>query len=192
MRAGGGRVGRTAAWLVALVLCCGAGTAAQAFDRSKTEALEQAASGMAEALRSLEERSAAAAGLGRRLKAHRDLLRAEIARERQRLGVESYPQALRVERIGYNLRLIQRIDGYLAAIERRIGHIRALEHTLDFTRRSAQDELRLLKTLEDRDISELASRVGSVLEEVVRETTRPLLDAADAPSASLERVWSGL
>lgn len=192
MRTSAERIRRTAAWALSLMLWCGVAAPVQASDRDKAGALHQGLSGMVEARRVLNEHVAAAAALSRRLQAQREALRAEIARERQAQGIGTFPQALRVERIGCNLRLVQRIDGYIERIERRIGYFRTLEHTLEFNRRSARDELLALKTLEDRDISEPISRIQSVLDEVARETAKPLFNAADPPSRSLELVWNEL
>lgn len=192
MRMSAERIRRTAAWALVLILWCAGLGSVLAADRLKAETLQHALAGMGESRRTLSEQAGAAAALSHRLQALSRQLQAEIARERQLQGIGSFPQALQVERIGYNLRLVQRIDGYLERIERRIGHFRALDHALEFNMRGAQDELLALKTLEDRDISELASRIQSVLNEVARETAKPLLNASDPPSRSLELVWNEL
>ncbi len=192
MRISAERIRRTAAWALSLMVWCGVAAPVQASDRPKVEALQRGLSHMAEARRVLSEQVASAAALSQRLHAQRSELQVEIARERRVQGVGSFPQALRVERIGYNLRLVQRIDGYLERIERRIGYFRTLDHALEFNMRGAQDELLALNTLEDRDIAELTSRIQSVLDEVARETTKPLFNASDPPSRTLELVWNEL
>lgn len=192
MRIGVERIRWAAAWALCLVAVCGAVAPVQASDPLKAEALKRGLSEMAEARSALSGQAAAGAELSRRLQSHREELRAEIARERQRQGVESFSQALQAERIGYNLRLIQRIDGYLERIERRIGCFRTLAHALEFNMRSAQDELLALATLEDRDIAQPISRIQSVLNEVAREAAKPLFNAAEPPSRTLEAVWNGL
>jgi hypothetical protein len=192
MRIDAERIRRAAAWALCLMAVCGVAAPVQASDPLKVEALKRGLADMVEARRLLSEKAAAGAELSRRLQSHRGELRAEIVRERQLQGIGSFSKALQVERIGYNLRLIQRIDGYLERIERRIGHFRSLDHALEFNMRSAQDELLALATLEDRDIAQPVSRIRSLLNEVAREAAQPLFNAADPPSGTVEAVWNGL
>lgn len=163
-----------------------------ASDRPKVETLRLVLSEMAAARRALAERGAAAGELRNRLHGHVLELRSEIARERQQNAVGQFQQSFRVERIGYNLRLAQRLYGYLEGIDRRIDYFRVADHTLEFTMRRAQDDLLMVRVLEDSEISGLLSQVEAVLSEVALETGKPLFNASEPPARSLDSVWNDL
>jgi hypothetical protein len=186
---GANRLGAAAAWALALLIVCAVGTGARASDRPKADALKHALSEMTAARRTLAERGAEASELRARLHARVEQLRFEIAQERQQNAIGQFPQALRVERIGYNLRLAQRLYGYLERIDRRIDDFRAADQTLEFTMRRAHDDLLMVKVLEDSEISGLLSQVESVLNAAVLETKKPLLNASDPPTRGLESFW---
>ncbi len=193
MRAPGAhRLGVVAVWGLAVMLMCGATAEARASDIPKAGTLKQTLSDMTSARRALAERGAAAAELRNRLYAHLKGLRAEIAQERQRNAIGSFQQAVRVERIGYNLRLAQRLYGYLERIDRRIDYFRVADQTLEYTMRRAHDDLLMVEVLEDSEISGLLAQVESLLNEVAFETQPPLFNASEPPLRTLESVWSEL
>lgn len=184
------RLGRVAVWGLAAMLMCAAAAATRAADMPKADALKQALSEMSSARRALAERGAAAAELRTRLQAHLEELRSEIVQERRQNAVGSFQQAVRVERIGYNLRLAQRLYGYLEGIDRRIDYFRAADHTLEFTLRRTHDELLMVKVLENSEISGVLAQIESLLSEVALETQQPLFNASESPSRTLESLWS--
>ncbi|MFO7706816.1 MAG: hypothetical protein R6V84_01500 [Desulfobacterales bacterium] len=189
---GARRRGAFAAWGLAVVLVGWAAAGAWASDMPKAEALKHTLADMTAARRALAERGAAAAELGDRLRAHLAALRSEIDRERRENAPGSLQQALRVERIGYNLRLAQRLSNYLEQVERRIDSLRAAGHTLEYTARRAQDELLMVKVLADAEISGLLAQAESALNEAALQTRSPLLNAAEPPSRTLESFWNEL
>jgi hypothetical protein len=183
-------MGAVAAWGLALVLMCGPWwTGVRAAGTPKEDTLKQALSDMSGARRALAERGAAAAELRGRLHDRCEGLRAEIAQERQTHAITSFLQAARVERIGYNLRLVQRIYGYLERIDRRIEVFQAADHALAYAMRRARDDLLMVKILADTDSSGLLRQIESVLNEAARETGKPLFNASEPPSRTLESVW---
>ncbi|MCU0558877.1 MAG: hypothetical protein MUD16_01610 [Desulfobacterales bacterium] len=190
--AGGKRLAAVAVMSLLAWLMAGAAAVVCASDRPKAETLGYLISEMATARKGLAERGAAAGELRHRLHACVRELRSEIDRERQQHAVGQFQQALRVERIGNNLRLVQRLYGYLERIDRRIDYLRVADHTLEYTMRRAQDDLRMVRVLEDSEISGLLSQVEAVLSEAARETATPLFNASDPPSRSLESVWNDL
>lgn len=186
---GANRLGTAAAWGLALLIVCAVAAGARASDSPQVDALKHALSEMTAARRALAERGIEASELRARLHARLEQLRSEIAHERQQNAVGQFPQALRLERIGYNLHLAQRLCGYLEHIDRRIDDFRTADHTLEFTMRRAHDELLMVKVLENSEISGVLSQVESVLNAAVLETKKPLLKASDPPARSLESVW---
>ena len=119
-----------------------------------------------------------------------DELKKEIKLEKAQLQTESYLKAIRNPRIEFNLKLIQLLFGYITGLTDKISHFQNGYETLDFFQQQAQDDLLMIKTLNDMEIDELIAQINSVLEEFIPELDKPVFDTNDIPSKDTEKIWN--
>ena len=119
-----------------------------------------------------------------------DELEKEIKLEKAQLQTESYLKAIRNPRIEFNLKLIQMLFGYITGLTDKISHFQNGYETLDFFQQQAQDDLLMIKTLNDMEIDELIVQINSVLEEFIPELDKPVFDTNDIPSKDTEKIWN--
>ncbi len=117
-------------------------------------------------------------------------LQKEIKQEKEQLQIESYLKAIRVPRIELNLKLIQLLFGYTSGITEKIRYFQNGYQTLDFLRQQTQDDLLMIKTLNDMEIDKLIAHINSVLDEFIPELSKPIFDTNDIPSKDTEKIWN--
>ncbi len=117
-------------------------------------------------------------------------LQKEIKQEKEQLQIESYLKAIRVPRIELNLKLIQLLFGYTTGITEKIRYFQNGYQTLDFLRQQTQDDLLMIKTLNDMEIDKLIAHINSVLDEFIPELSKPIFDTNDIPSKDTEKIWN--
>ena len=119
-----------------------------------------------------------------------DELEKEIKLEKAQLQTESYLKAIRNPRIEFNLKLIQMLFGYITGLTDKISHFQNGYETLDFFQQQAQDDLLMIKTLNDMEIDELIAQINSVLDEFIPELDKPVFDTNEIPSKDTEKIWN--
>ena len=124
------------------------------------------------------------------LKQKVDELEKEIKQEKEQLQIESYLKAIRNPRIEFNLKLIQLLFGYITGLSERISYFQNGYQTLEFVRQQVQDDLLMIKTLNDMEIDKLIAQINSVLDEFIPELGKPLFDTNDIPSKKTEKIWN--
>ena len=117
-------------------------------------------------------------------------LEKEIHLEKEQLQIESYLKAIRNPRIEFNLKLIQLLLGYITGLTNKIGYFQNGYQTLDFFRQQAQDDLLMIKTLNDMEIDNLIAQINSVLDEFIPELSRPVFDTREIPLKDTEKIWN--
>jgi uncharacterized protein HemX len=170
----------------------GAWCAGAAADAGKAQELNRALADIGAAEQMLRQRAARAEEARRMLRQQADELKAEIQQERRRTNVSAFQQALQVSRIDFNLRLVQRLFGYMERLEERIGYFRTAAHALDFHRRQIRDDMLILKTLNDADISGLMRQLAADLNGFTAQAEKPLLTASALGLRPLEAIWSDI
>jgi len=124
------------------------------------------------------------------LKQKVDELEKEIKQEKEQLQIESYLKAIRNPRIEFNLKLIQLLFGYITGLTEKISYFQNGYQTLEFVRQQVQDDLLMIKTLNDMEIDKLIAQINSVLDEFIPELGQPLFDTNDIPSKKTEKIWN--
>ena len=119
-------------------------------------------------------------------------LKEEIRQKKEELQIESYQKALLTPRIDYNLKLIQLLLGYATSLEEKIEYIQNGHETLSFYFQQAQDDLLMIKTLNDMEVDKLIAQINSALDQYTPETTKPLFDANGVPLKDTEQIWNEL
>jgi hypothetical protein len=121
-----------------------------------------------------------------------DEFKAEIQQERRRTNVAAFQQALQINRIDYNLRLVQRLFGYIDRLDERIGNFRSAVCALDFYRRQIRDDMLILKTLSDADTAGLMRQLDADLSGFTVQAQKPLLTASTGGLRPLEAIWGDI
>ena len=119
-------------------------------------------------------------------------LEKEIKQKKEQLQIDSYLMASRIPRIKFNLQLIQTLFGYLSGLKDRVGYFQNGYQTLDFFRQQIQDDLLMIKTLNDMEVDTLIAQINSVLDEFIPELSRPIFDVNEITSEETERIWDGI
>ena len=116
-------------------------------------------------------------------------LEKEVLHEKEQFKIDSYQNAILNPRIDYNLKLIQLLHGYIAGLSDKIQYFKTGHDTLAFFFRQAQDDLLMVKTLNNLEIDKLISQINEVLDEYIPETGKPLFDVTDVPLKETEKIW---
>ena len=121
-----------------------------------------------------------------------DELEKEIILEKEQLQIESYSKAIRNPRIEFDLKLIQLLIGYIYGINEKISSFQNGYQTLVFFQQQAQDDLRMIETLNDIEIDKLIAKINSVFDEFFPELGKPVFDAQNIPMKDTEKIWNGI
>jgi chromosome segregation ATPase len=165
---------------------------ALADDAGKTAALNRALADIAEFGRIFNQRIEEACALLDRLKEQREQLKNEIQQERGRHDITSFQQAVQIDRIDYNLRLIQQLTAYIERLNGSVEYFRGANQLLNFYARQARDDLRMLKTLRDADISGLMNKIAAAKNEFEIVLNKPLFVASEPYPRTTEMIWNDI
>jgi hypothetical protein len=170
-----GAVVWSVAWAVAIA-ALSVGMNAHA-DGDKTSALKQAQESVGRAEQSVRTRMAFAEGLQSQLRLEAEALKAEIREEQRRQGTGA-DGVRRGGRIDYNLKLLQRLNGYAAQLEARRTELSAWLPCFERYRERIRDEARMLRTLAHADIDALLRDIEAMGREVEERCGVPLITVA--------------
>jgi septal ring factor EnvC (AmiA/AmiB activator) len=177
--------GILAALMISLLLC-GQNYASE----HKTTELNRKMAEISSLQQSLSQKISRAMQKKEQLKQKVVELETEIKQEKEHLQIESYLKAIRVPRIELNLKLIRLLFGYTTGLNERIRYFQNGYQTLDFLRLQTQDDLLMIKTLNDMEIDKLIAQINSVLDEFIPELSKPIFDTNDIPSKDIETIWN--
>ena len=172
--------------LMIYLLLCGPICASE----HKSTALNRKMADISSLQQSLSQKISLAMQKQEQLKQKVDELEKEIKQEKEQLQIESYLKAIRNPRIEFNLKLIQLLFGYIAGLTEKISYFQNGYQTLDFFRQQAQDDLLMIKTLNDLEIDRLIAQINSILDEFIPELGKPIFDANDIASKDTEKIWN--
>lgn len=168
------------------LLLCGPNYASE----HKTTELNRKIAEISSLQQSLSQKISLAMQNQERLKQKVDELEKEIKQEKEQLQIESYLKAIRNPRIEFNLKLIQLLFGYITGFTEKISYFQNGYQTLDFFWQQAQDDLLMIKTLDDMEIDILIVQINSVLDEFIPELSKPIFDANEIASKDTEKIWN--
>ncbi len=156
----------------------------------KTAELKRKMAEISSLQQSLSDKISQAKQRQKLLKHKMDELEKEIKAEKEQLQIESYLKAIRVPRIEFNLQLIQLLFGYTTRLTDKIIYFQNGCQTLDFFRQQAQDDLLMIRTLNDMEIDKLIANINLVLDEFIPELSKPVFDTKDIVSKDTEKIWN--
>ena len=155
----------------------------------KTSELNQKMTEISSLQNSLNEKIALAVKKKDQLSQKSEALKKEIKEQNAQLNLESYQVAVQNPRIDYNLKLIQLLLGYISRLNEKIEYFKNGHEMLTFFFQQAQDDLLMIKTLNDLEIDKLVAQINEVLDEYIPETGLPMFDVNDVPLKETEQIW---
>ena len=174
--------------LVMLLLLCGPNFAGE----HKTTALNRKLDEISSLQQSLSQKISMVMQKQDQFEQKVNELEKEIKQEKELFQIDSYPMAIRNPRIKLNLQLIQLLFGYISGLTDKTIYFQNGYQTLDFYRQQIQDDLLMIKTLNDMEIDSLIAQINAVLDEFIPELSRPVFDANDIASEDMEKIWNAI
>lgn len=130
-----------------------------------------------------------AQGLRRELAHQLQELIAESRQQRDQLQITSYEEADKCPRIFYNLKLMGLLTAYVTRLDHKIGYLQSGRETLQTLMRQAEDDARIIDTLNDLKVDRLLNRMARVVEEYRPEIQNFLFRLDEGAIASSAQVW---
>lgn len=158
----------------------------------KTTELNRKMSEISSLQQGLSDKLALAADKKKQLKLKAEALKEEIRQEKDQLQIDSYHKAVLTPRIDFNLKLIQLLMGYVNSLDEKIVYLQNGHETLRYYFQQAQDDLLMIKTLNDLEVDKLIAQINSALDQYAPETTRPLFDADSVALKDTEQIWKDI
>ena len=168
------------------ILFCGANYA----NEDKTLELNRKMAEISSLQQRLSQKISLAQQKQAQLKKEVNELEKEIKQEKEKLQIESYLRAIQSPRIEFDLKLIQLLVGYIGGINEKISYFQNGFQTLVFFQQQAQDDLRILKTLNDMEIDKLITQINTVFAEFLPELSKPVFDTRNIPVKDTEKIWN--
>ena len=119
-------------------------------------------------------------------------LEGEIRDQKDQFNIKTYQKAVLNPRIDYNLQLIQLLSGYIVRLDHKIAYFRNGNGMLSFLYRQVQDDLLMIKTLNDLEIDKLMVQINDMLGEYTSESSKTFFDVDDVPLKDIELIWQAI
>jgi hypothetical protein len=91
--------------------------------------------------------------------------------------------------VRYNLKLVQQINAYLAAVSERIDFFQQGRAQLEFLYQQAQDDLKMVQTLSDMEISAFIDHMDRTLAKYTRAADSSLFAIEKIQQEKLKAIW---
>jgi hypothetical protein len=127
--------------------------------------------------------------LGQKLNDRKQTFIAEIIKEAKGRQVSGYKEAINVPRIHYNLKLIQKLEGYTIALHQKIAYLKDANEQLVFYYQQIEDDLKIIETLRDMDVDGLLLGINRALDAYMPETQKHIIYADQIEYYHPQEVW---
>jgi hypothetical protein len=117
-------------------------------------------------------------------------LESEVRDQKKQFKIETYQRAITNARVNYNLKLIQLLLGYIDRLHHKIDYFKTGQDMLNFYFLQAQDDLLMIKTLNDLEIDKLIAQINEILDEYIAQTSKPMFDVNEAPLKDTRQIWN--
>ena len=114
----------------------------------------------------------------------------EINQERVDRHLKTYPEAEKISRIKYNIRLIQQLRAYIERLKQREQYFRIGNETLEHLQQQVSDDLQLIRTLNDMEVDKLIYDINVVLDEYIPEIQKPVFAIDGLQRKAPEIIWN--
>ncbi len=158
----------------------------------KAAELEQKIADINLLLLQLKDRSAHVQSIRNALGEQHAALTSEIQIIRKSLGIKSIKQAQRHLRLHYNLDLLCTIFTYMDELDAKLLFLQTGRDRLSYLRQLAEDDIRMITTLNDLKIDALTTQVSLVINRYLPEAHTIQVDPQHLPLLTVQQVWDRL
>lgn len=158
----------------------------------KAAELEQKIADINLLLQQLKDRSAQVKSIRHALDKQHDALVSEIQIVRKSLGIKSIKQAQRHQRLHYNLELLCTIFTYMDELDAKLLLLQTGHDRLEYLRQLAEDDIRMVTTLNDLKIDALTTQISLVINRYLPEAHTIQIDPQHLPLLTVQQVWDRL
>ena len=173
-----------------LVMACVVWPVATAAANPKSVELEQKVADIDLLIQQLKDRMVQAQSIRDALAAQQKSLISEITLLTKSLKIEDYRQAGEHLRLRYNLELLTTVFAYLDALDSKLLLFQTGRERLSYLHRIAEDDLKMIATLNDLKIDALTTQISLVINLYLPEAHTIRIDASQLPLPSLRQVWN--
>ena len=159
---------------------------------SKTFALRSKMAEISSLRQKVMERKAQASKLCEQLEQRIKELEKEIKGETRGTTINSFHEASRNPRIDYNIKLIQKILSYISMLKEKTQFFNIASEELAYLYQLAEDDLRILETLNDMKIEEVIDQIDKTSVKYQLEASRLVIDSNGIVLNSPEEIWESI
>lgn len=116
----------------------------------------------------------------------------EIRDEHERQSIKDYNAAVQNPRVRFNLKLVQRSSVYISKLTDRIAFFKSGTAKLGYVYRQAEDDLKMIQTLDDMMVDELMSHINRLLTEFRLEIEKKLISVRQMTPESDVRIYNDI
>ena len=156
---------------------------------SKTSALRSKMAEISSLRQKVMERKTQASKLCEQLKKRIKELEKEIKGQRRGTTINSFQEAIRNPRINYNIKLIQKILSYISKLKEKIQFFNIASEELAFLYQMAEDDLRILETLNDMKIEKVIDQIDKTSSKYQSEARRLVIDSDGIVLNPPKKIW---
>ena len=171
--------------LVALLIFVGTGIGAD----FKAAELQRKAEEIASLRVTIAEKVSRAQDMRQQLGDLRNGYEAEIRHEKNRWQLNSYRNAVGNPRIAYDLQLLQQLQAYISELDKRILYFKQAGQVLEHYFRQINDDLMMIRTLDDFTVDQLISNINDALDEYVPATIKKTVQVDHLQLKDTEIIW---
>jgi pantothenate synthetase len=113
----------------------------------------------------------------------------EIIKETKGRQISAYNEAIHIPRIHYNLKLIQKLEGYTTALRQKTAYLKDANEQLVFYYQQIEDDLKIIETLKDMDVEGLMLGINRALDAYRPETKKHIIYADRIEFYHPQEVW---
>ena len=182
--------------LILLMLCLGAMPsvvpAVQIPAATKAQQLKQKIADITLLKQQLQDRSKKAEFILNELLVQRNDIVSEIRILVKSLNIQSLDQALKHQRIYYNIELLRLLVAYIDEFDTKVQLYRTGFDKLTYLHKLADDDIRMVTTLSDFQIDALTTQISLVINRYMPEAHTIQIDPRHVLKASDQSVWEAI
>lgn len=126
------------------------------------------------------------------LESQRNELVAEVRLLQKSLNFKSYDQAEKVDRARYNVALLRTITAYMDKITYKIKVYKTGKDKLTYLQQLAEDDIKMIRTLNDFEIDALTTQISLVINQYLREAHIIQIDPKNIQLADPKVIWESV
>lgn len=159
---------------------------------SKSEELQRKIADLGLLSQQLEDRRQQAEAVLASLLSQRNDIVSEVRLLQKSLNFKSYDQVAKYDRARYNISLLRTINAYTNKIANKIKVYKTGKEKLTYLQQLAEDDIKMIRTLNDFKIDALATQISLVINRYLSEAHIIQIDPKNIELASPEQIWEDI